>query len=69
MKSVCLAQPDAEKWKCIAADFYSAANYPNCVGTMDGKHVRVTQPTHTGSMYYNCCFVGHVLFELSVYIC
>lgn len=53
MKSVCLAQPDAEKWKCIAEDFYSAANYPNCVGAMDGKHVRVTQPTHTGSMYYN----------------
>ncbi|PNF14277.1 hypothetical protein B7P43_G07084, partial [Cryptotermes secundus] len=52
-KSVCLAQPDAKKWKCIAEDFYSAANYPNCVGAMDGRHVRVIQPTHTGSMYYN----------------
>jgi len=53
MKSVCLRVPDAEKWKSIAVDFNIRANYPNCVGALDGKHIRVIKPVNSGSMYYN----------------
>ena len=53
LKGECLAQPDAEKWKCIAEDFNFAANFPNCVGALDGKHVRIIKPKLSGSLYYS----------------
>lgn len=28
-------------------------DFPNCVGAIDGKHVRVVCPNKSGSLYYN----------------
>nr|CAI5867630.1 unnamed protein product [Callosobruchus analis] len=28
-------------------------NYPNCIGGIDGKYVRIIKPNHSGSIYYN----------------
>lgn len=53
LKGTYLCVPDTEKWKTIAEEFYMRANYPNCFGALDGKHVRVIKPEHSGSMYYN----------------
>ncbi|KAJ8891231.1 hypothetical protein PR048_010746 [Dryococelus australis] len=36
-----------------ASGFDSRANFPNCLGAIDGKHIRVIQPKHSGSLYYN----------------
>ena len=45
--------PDTAKWLSIAHGFQNKANFPNCVGALDGKHIRITKPQQSGSMYYN----------------
>lgn len=27
--------------------------FPNCLGAIDGKHIRLKQPNDSGSLYYN----------------
>ncbi|XP_073398708.1 uncharacterized protein [Dendrobates tinctorius] len=45
--------PTAEKWVYIAEKFWTVCNFPNCLGTVDGKHIRIIKPKRTGSEYYN----------------
>ena len=45
--------PTTEKWLSIAEGFMSKANFPNCIGALDGKHIRIIKPEHSGSMYFN----------------
>lgn len=28
-------------------------NFPHCIGSIDGKHIRLQKPAHTGSLYHN----------------
>lgn len=37
----------------VAIDFDKNANFPNCIGALDGKHVRIWCPAHSGSLFYN----------------
>jgi hypothetical protein len=41
------------EWKQIAKGFYKQWQFPNCLGALDGKHVAIKKPPHSGSLYYN----------------
>lgn len=46
--------PDsADEWQKIADVFEEKWNFPNCIGAIDGKHVEIKSPAHSGSMYFN----------------
>ncbi|XP_022183432.1 protein ALP1-like [Myzus persicae] len=45
--------PTKEKWVEIIQGFERHANFPNCIGAVDGKHIRVVKPIDSGSLFYN----------------
>uniref|UniRef100_A0A8C5MH56 DDE Tnp4 domain-containing protein n=1 Tax=Leptobrachium leishanense TaxID=445787 RepID=A0A8C5MH56_9ANUR len=53
MKDQCLPKPTHKACLEIAAGFWERANFPNCLGAVDGKHVRIVKPPHSGSLYQN----------------
>lgn len=48
-----LPTPTIEKLKIIEKEFYQLWNYPNYIGSIDGKHIRVRCPKNFGSMFFN----------------
>lgn len=53
MREQCIPKNDREKWLEIADGFLKNSNFPNCIGSIDGKHIRIIKPSHSGSLYYN----------------
>ncbi|XP_043483538.1 protein ANTAGONIST OF LIKE HETEROCHROMATIN PROTEIN 1-like [Leptopilina heterotoma] len=50
-----------EEWQEVAKEYQDTWDFPNCLGAIDGKHVRIVKPPHSGSAFYNykkyCSFV------------
>lgn len=42
-----------EEWKEVAQQFQNRWQFINCGGALDGKHIRIVRPPHSGAMYYN----------------
>lgn len=42
-----------ESFQTIARGFDVKANFPHCVGAIDGKHIRVCNPASSGSLFFN----------------
>lgn len=38
----------------IIKGFNTKWNFPQCVGAVDGKHILIKCPKHSGSLYFNC---------------
>jgi len=53
LKEKHLPTPTIEQLKNIEKKFYEKWNYPNCIGSIDGKHIRVRCPKNSGSMFFN----------------
>nr|CAH7736041.1 unnamed protein product [Callosobruchus chinensis] len=45
--------PKDEDMESITTEFWNKWKFPNCVGCIDGKHIRIQNPKHSGSMYRN----------------
>ena len=50
--SSCFPELTKEEWLKIEEGFRCEAQFPNCLGAIDGKHVRLTKPTGSGSSYF-----------------
>nr|XP_022910597.1 uncharacterized protein LOC111421654 [Onthophagus taurus] len=54
-----------EEWLQIANEFETKWSFPHAIGAIDGKHIMLQAPIHTGTEYYNYKhFFSVVLFAL-----
>lgn len=49
----CIPTRTSDMWQDISNGFLENANFPNCIGALDGKHIRIVNPAGGGSMFYN----------------
>ena len=47
------APDSADEWQSIADEFWKKWQFPNCLGSVDGKHVVMLKPWRSGSRYFN----------------
>ncbi|GFW61155.1 protein ALP1-like [Trichonephila clavipes] len=53
------------EWKMVTEEFWAKWNFPLCLGAMDGKHIRIKPPSHSGATYRNYKgFISIVLLAL-----
>lgn len=53
LQPVHMPMPTEHSLKMIAEDYWKLWGFPHCVGSLDGKHIRLKCPTKSGSMFYN----------------
>lgn len=53
LRDVHLMKPTQNTWKDVSAKFKNKADFPNCMGAVDGKHIRIIHPPNTDSLYWN----------------
>lgn len=53
LRDVVMRKPNKEEWNTKAELFWKRCNFPNCVGAIDGKHIRIVRPVGSGSKFFN----------------
>ena len=56
MRPECIPKPANDQWELTALEFERRDNFPNFLGAVDGKHIRVIKPEHSGPIFYNHIF-------------
>jgi len=46
-----MTPPTEENWLEIAEGFFTKTQFPNCVGAVDSKHIRLQCPNNSGTQY------------------
>ena len=47
-----MPEPTVSSFMETAKLFWERWQFPNCLGCIDGKHIRIKRPANSGSMYY-----------------
>ena len=53
LKPEVMPKPKRQDWERIEEGFRKRWHFPNCIGSVDGKHISIQKPSNTGSLYYN----------------
>ncbi|KMQ86318.1 nuclease harbi1-like protein [Lasius niger] len=53
LKDKVFLQSTVENWQQVADKFQEICQFPNYIGSIDGKHIIVQAPPNSGSSYYN----------------
>lgn len=48
-----MKEPNMEDWIQISDKYERRANFPHCVGSIDGKHIRIIKPWGSASEFFN----------------
>jgi len=60
-----LTVPDHDRFLDIAVKFRERCNFPNVIGCIDRKHIRVKCPTKAGSLFFNYNFFFSYYYKVS----
>lgn len=52
-RTIYLKEMTQEDWREVSNGFQRKANFPMCLGAIDGKHIRIENFPHAGSMNFN----------------
>ncbi|KAK3920528.1 Protein ALP1-like [Frankliniella fusca] len=53
LQPIVLKSPSKENWKKISERYQERWQFPNCLGAIDGRHMKIQCPPCTGTEYYN----------------
>ncbi|XP_024886649.1 protein ALP1-like [Temnothorax curvispinosus] len=53
LAEIVFPEPTEQLWYQKACDYEDLWDFPNCIGSIDGKHVVLQAPYKSGSIYYN----------------
>ena len=48
-----MSDRDKNDWILTADKFHETTDFPDCIGTVDGKLIRIGKPNESGSQFYN----------------
>lgn len=52
LQPLCMAEPTEKTWQEAEAGFNEKWRFPNCIGSIDGKHVYIKCPPNTGTLHF-----------------
>jgi len=53
LKPAYMPARDKNDWIRKADEFYERTNFPNCIGAVDRKHIRIRKPNESGCQFFN----------------
>lgn len=48
-----MPEKNENDWIQVANENYAGTQFPNCIGSLDGKHIRIKNPDNCGSSFFN----------------